>query len=381
MAAERYGVGLPSVGRRALTDHELRRVRRRTRASIIEGVALVLAVAVSVGFGVWVTPALDPEIADTVGGPFGVGVCVAGLVGGAGCLGFARGLWRILAAAAAMYLLGVASLISLAPDLRPPHPIATWIVVGVLVVIGNGFVALRIAGRIRVARRWRRIQADLRGGEVEQFEGRLPATLDPALRALKRHGQFEPTLGRHRVEALPTSGLIVSVDGRTPGRMQVAYMAEVAPTQPHAFRASLPEGIAPAGNGTLQRRSLTQAERDELNAHIRRLRRQYWPAVLVTISLILVTSWEVHSTGSWRGLLGGTCIAWYILAAFTYAAYIRRFRAATKLALDRDLRWVVTVDAETKTREPLPPKLEVLPISQLAWTENATPAPWRVAKF
>jgi hypothetical protein len=175
--------------------------------------------------------------------------------------------------------------------------------------------------------------------------------------------------------------LIVRVDGRLPGVMQVAYMAEVAPTQPHAFRASLPDGIAPTGTGTLQRRSLTPAERKELDAHIQRLRRRYWPAILVSISLVLVTSWEVHTAGSWRGLLGGTCIAWYVLAAFTYAAYVRRIRAASKLALDRDLRWVVTVDAETQGREPLPPRLEVLPISQLAWTENATPAPWRVARF
>jgi hypothetical protein len=381
MAAERYGVGLPSVGRRSLTEHERRRLRGRVRVTLVQCVALVVAVVCSMAFGVRVAPVLDPGTVETVGGPFGIGVCVSGLVGGAGCLAFARGSWRIVAAAAAMYLLGVASLLSLAPDLRTPHPAATWIVVAALVLVGNGFIALRISARARIVGRWRRIQADLGRGEVEQFEGRLPSTLDPALRALNRDGQFEPTMGQHRVEALPTSGLIVRVDGRLPGVMQVAYMAEVAPTQPHAFRASLPDGIAPTGTGTLQRRSLTPAERKELDAHIQRLRRRYWPAILVSISLVLVTSWEVHTAGSWRGLLGGTCIAWYVLAAFTYAAYVRRIRAASKLALDRDLRWVVTVDAETQGREPLPPRLEVLPISQLAWTENATPAPWRVARF
>jgi hypothetical protein len=250
--------------------------------------------------------------------------------------------------------------------------------------VGNGFLVLRAARYARIVWHRRRIRVDLERGNVEQFEGRLPAALDPALRRLAGRGDLVPGTGVHRLEALPSSGLILRVDGRRPSLQQLAYVVDIAPAQPHAFRAALPDGLAPASDDTpvsLQRRSLTPAERDELAVHIRRLRRQYWPAVLVTISLLFVVGWELHAAGSWRGLFGGTCVAWYVLAAFLWAGHIRRIRAAGKLELDRELRWVVTVDDGGSRPEPNPPKLEVLPISQLAWTENATPAHWRVARL
>jgi hypothetical protein len=358
-------------------------VRRGGRHAAWQLATIGLVVAAGIAGGARLGSAFDPEIVGSIGGRAGVAVGISGLLGAAGCLAFARGVWRSVAAGAAVYLLAVASIASLAPDIALPHPIATWIVASVLVIVGNGFLVARGARHARIVWHWRRIRGDLERGHVEQFEGRLPAALDPALRRLVGHGELVPGTGLHRLDALPSSGLILRVDGRMPSLQQLAYVVDIAPTQPHAFRAALPDGLAPANEDTvnLQRRSLSPAEREELAAHISKLRRQYRPVLLVTISLLVVVAWELHAAGSWRGLIGGTCVAWYVLAAFSWAGYIRRIRAAGKLELDRELRWVVTVDDGAPRRELSPPKLEVLPISQLAWTENATPAHWRVARL
>jgi hypothetical protein len=159
----------------------------------------------------------------------------------------------------------------------------------------------------------------------------------------------------------------------------------VARCAPHAFRTELPQGVAPDRRGprlTLKRRSLTADERDELATHIRHLRRRYWPAIAMTLVLVVLVALELRDGLQWRNLLRGRAIGWYLLAALTYVAYVRRVWAARKLEHDRDLRWVVTVEDEPiRTSEPRPPRLEVLPVSQLAWTENANPAGWRVSEL
>jgi hypothetical protein len=380
----RYGAGLPRFGVRPLTEHERQAVRRSLRGAGWRLAILGLLVATGVGGAISLRSVLDPLVVDDIGGTPGVAVGITGLLGAAGCLALARGVWRAVAVAAAIYLLAVAGLATLVPGASLPHPIATWIVAAILVALGNVFLAIRGARQARLVWHRRRIRADLARGEVEQFAGQLPASVDPALRRAVGRGELVPGTGPHRLDALPSSGLILGVDGRMPSLQQLAYVVDIAPTQPHAFRASLPDGLAPANEDVpvhLQRRSLTPAERDELAAHIRRLRRQYRPALLVTLSLFIVVGWELQAAGSWRGLVGGTCVAWYVLAAFSWTGYVRRIRAAGKLALDRELRWVVTVDDAGSSPEPNPPRLEVLPISQLAWTENATPATWRIARL
>jgi hypothetical protein len=81
----------------------------------------------------------------------------------------------------------------------------------------------------------------------------------------------------------------------------------------------------------------------------------------------------------------------YALAGIAYFGYARRIAAAKKLESDRELRWVVTVDdVHRDAAEPdgsttpiaaNAPRLEVLPISHLAWTENASPAAWRLCRL
>jgi hypothetical protein len=130
----------------------------------------------------------------------------------------------------------------------------------------------------------------------------------------------------------------------------------------------------------LQRRSLTPAESAEITAHIKSLRRQIWPALTATIAVAVVIGARLWIEGRWEALLDSVALGWYALALVAYIGYGRRIVAARKLEFDRELRWVVTVDDPHKAGDSAP-KLEVLPVSHLAWTENAAPAPWRLCRL
>jgi hypothetical protein len=136
---------------------------------------------------------------------------------------------------------------------------------------------------------------------------------------------------------------------------------------------------------TLKRRSLSPAERGELARHIDTLRGRYWPPIVVTSAVVVVVGVRLWVEGPDSDLLGAGSLVWYGLALLTYLAYVRRIRAARRLHWDRELRWVVTVhDRATLASSEgvgMAPKLEMLPISQLAWTENARPAAWRTSKL
>jgi hypothetical protein len=177
---------------------------------------------------------------------------------------------------------------------------------------------------------------------------------------------------------------------------RIAHVAQVALARPHAFRTELPDGVVaetPDPNLRLQRRSLSPDERAEIDRHIRRLRARIWPAVAATIALAIATAWRLHAVGDLRsffvGEVAGSAAAtlsgwlgWAALAGFAYIGYARRVVAARRLEWDRRLRWVVTVDEVASSSAGAPsPKLEVLPVSQLMWTENAAPAPWRTLRL
>lgn len=383
----RYGAGLPRVGGRRLGDHERRTLRRRLQRLQLEAVAWVSGLVVVAGASAWLAPELERRVLVHLGGPTGVMLAATGAVGLVSCLLTGRRAWRVAGALGALYLLLAAGL-EVASAAASPPAMMTWFVVFSLVVLGNGYVCMRGWQRARVLVRRRRIYEDLADGRVEQFAGRLDAMVDETLRQLAERGDLRPGgTEPHRLELLPRSGVVLRVDGRPLRRLAAAYMTEIAPTQPHAFRAQLPAGVGPdtsaAGlNVDLRRRSLTPAERAEIAAHIRRLRRGIGPVVLVTIAVVTVTGIQLWHGLRWDALTEGVSLAWWALAAIAWGGYVRRVLAARKLEHDRDLRWVVTVhDPSATPSDPAPPKLEVLPISQLAWTENAAPAVWRVSRI
>jgi hypothetical protein len=383
----RYAAGLPHVGRRALGDHERSCIRRRLRRLELEAIASLaglVGIAVAAGSN---APMLEPHIVATLGGTVGVMLSVTGAIGLVVCLCTGRRVWRT-AGALGVSLLLIAAGLEATMTVSPAPTVAIWFVVFALVVLGNGTLCMAGWQHARVLVRRRRVQEDLADGWVEQFEGRVTAVVDETLRHLRDRGDLRPNgSAPHRLELLPRSGLLLRIDGRPLRRLAAAYMAEIAPAQPHAFRARLPAGLVPHEERSrlavdLRRRSLTPAERAEIAAHIRRLRRGISPVVAVTLVVVVVTGAQLLQGLRWDALTEGVSLAWYALAAIAWAGYVRRILAARKLEHDRTLRWVVTVhDAVTTDADPTPPKLEVLPISQLAWTENAAPAMWRVSRI
>jgi hypothetical protein len=185
------------------------------------------------------------------------------------------------------------------------------------------------------------------------------------------------------LEVLPTAGAAISFCGRTLARFERVHIAEVAAARPHAFRTALPKGVIQVRSPArlqLQRRSLTPAESAEITGHIKSLRRQIWPALTATLAVAIVVGARLWIEGRWESLLDSVAIGWYALAVVAYVGYGRRILAARKLEFDRELRWVVTVEDPHKPGDAAP-KLEVLPVSHLAWTENAAPAPWRLCRL
>ncbi len=380
--AHRYGAGLPRVGSRALEPHERAAIHRRLWVTWIWA-AVIVSVAVAGGLSAPVIGgALDPLTLESIGGVPGVFLALLGGLGLLGALVGGRGLWRIAALICVAYLLVVWGVETLVPILPRPSAVLTRLVLLAAVVTGNGHTVARIWDRARVLVRLRALRRDLHDGTVECFAGRTPTyPADETLRRFRRARKRDRGDEVQRVELLPSSGVVLRVNGRALGRLEVAHLAEVAPSQPHALRVELPSGLVgtPHPGVRLRRRSLTPAEREELARHIHSLRRRYGGVAIVTVAAIGVLATRITSTGAdWRALLDPMAIGWYGLAAFTWAAYVRRILAARKLEHDRALRWVVTVDPTEPRRGP---RLEVLPISQLAWTENASPATWRLTRF
>jgi hypothetical protein len=382
--AVRYAAGLPRVGVRSLGEQEARAIVGRMRRTWLEAVLGGLGACAAWAMGVTAGGALDPRLVETLGGPAGMAICASGVFGALAALVSARGWWRLGAAGGLVYLLAVASIGRLAPELRLPSEWITWTVAIATVVLGNAFFAVSLARRVAVVRRSAAIRADLTRARVEQYEGRpAPDARSGGLRWGGPEGRSDPA-GR-RLELLPTSGLVLRIDGRVPDRLGRVYVADVAPAMPHALRVALPEGVAPSRSSTelaLQRRSLTPGERDELQRHIDRLRGGLGAIAAMSAITVVVTVSRLWPGYEPAGLFDLTALLWYGLMAWALVAYFRRIAAARKLEADRKLRWVVTVDAPRPLdRDPVPPKLEVLPVSQLAWTEHSAPAGWRISRL
>ena len=71
-------------------------------------------------------------------------------------------------------------------------------------------------------------------------------------------------------------------------------------------------------------------------------------------------------------------LLWLLMAALATALYAGRLRAAGRLHQDAGFQWLVSVDdADPKTPDCVP-RMEVLPVSRLLWTEDGRPAAWRM---
>jgi len=383
-AHQRYASGLPWTRRRALSDAEVAWVLRRA-GKLRQHAALVVVLAALSVVAAWQIAELTPQ-AKRFGGSIGLWLGTVGLAGS--IVALLRGGWvRILAGLGTLYLVGLAAVGALVPELERPH-LFTKIVVASMIALGVG-VLLTVATRhLLVLLRLPRLRADLQAGAVDCFEGALDSPT-PELRRLARRGYRGADDGTMRLDVLPRSGLVLRAGGRRCELWIRAHLARVAMGQPHALRVRLPDGVVPSGTATrlhLQRRSLSPEERAELDDHIGRLRRRPWAAIAASSGLAVAMAWQLgrSDANGWdalRILVDPMMLGWYGLTLLTVVAYVRRSIAARKLEDDKRLRWVVTVDDGAEPDSATPPRLEVLPVSQLAWTENASPAGWRTSRL
>ncbi len=378
----RYAAGLPHLDRRPLPEHDRTWLRRRlTRLRLHVGLAL--GVTAGIMAGAHAVAARMPALDEALHGGLGLGLVTLGSLGVLGCLG-TRGWWRRLALLGVLYLLPALGLSTWWPDLSMPRWLTAEVLVGTT-VLGLSYLGLGLARRLRLLRQVPRIRRDLAAGALDRYESEEPdRTLAPALAPLRTAGLL-PAPETVRLEVLPRSGLVLRANGRRVERWMVVHLADVAPAQPHALRVDLPRGVAPAAPDPhlrLQRRSLTPQERAEIARHITRLRQRWWPAALLTVVVTGLVGWDLRTATASEGFpLDGASLGWLALLVVVYIGYGRRILAARRLEHDRRLRWVVTVHQDAADPRTDPPTLEVLPISQLAWTEKASPAGWRLSRL
>lgn len=381
----RYAASLPWVAARRVPSDERRALLRGLGAQARRsGGAFVLLAALVTG-GAALVDATMPIIATQLGGTAGVALAVLGLCG---VLAWAIAARRFVRLGLALTAIATCTSSLLAPDLLSTPWLRTpW---ALIVLAGSGAIAMAAWQRARVLVRLPRILADIGAGELEVFEG--PGM--PGNHSLRQVLGRVPPSRTVRLEVLPRAQLVVRIDGAWTQRWQLAHVAEIAAARPHAYRTALPDGvvrIAPDARLRLERRSLTPEERAELTDHVRRLRRAAWPALGATLAVVAVLGVRMSFEPDWHNLVDAVALGWYALAGIAYFGYARRIAAARKLESDRELRWVVTVDdvhreaaEQGGAATPIAanaPRLEVLPISHLAWTENASPAAWRLCRL
>lgn len=361
IGARRWAESMPFSTRRELRPGEQTTWRRRAWKLVAQTVAITTATIVGVGVAAVAIDRAMPALAHAFGGVAGLALSLLGVTGLVGaCLvrSSARPtplLPRIGGLAALALTIGATAW---APEdalsslwLRTP-----WVAI---VLLGTGTIALFAWQRAALLVRLPRLFADLRAGGVDVYAG-------------GRAGA--------RLDVMPGSRVVIGRNGSATSRITTTRTAEIAPPQPHAYRTSLPRGVVRAhadAQVKLQRRGLTVDEREELGAHIRRLRRTAWPALGSLFAVALVLALRMLEDPDWHNLVDVVAFGWYALGVVACVAYARRHAAAKKLAIDRDLRWVVTVD-DASPRAAGVARLEVLPVSHLAWTEDAAPALWRM---
>lgn len=390
--SDRWCAGLQKTGRRRLDAEEVEWVRMRIamlRRRTWWTASAVLLVLAATAAGVLLV-AESATLADSVFIVGGTWALELGLLGVAACLLTGRRLWRLVAVLGLLLLVAAAGLEAMLPAASVYVDELTSSAGVAMLVLGNAYTLALARDQARVLRGTRVLLEDAQAGWVDRFEGAVESDVDdPAVQRLVGRGYLmRGELNVQRLEILPGSSLIIRANGRPVEHWARAHVAEIAPPRLFAMRIELPRELMRVENDpsvTLKRRSLSPAERGELARHIDSLRRRYWPPIVVTVGIAAVIGVRLWAEGPRTDLFGTGSLLWYGLALLTYLAYVRRIRAARRLHWDRELRWVVTVhDRATLASSEgagVAPKLEMLPISQLAWTENARPAAWRTSKL
>lgn len=367
----RYGGGLPKVGTRALADTDVERVRRALRRAKtwLSGTVVVLTASALLATS-GVVP-LHPVVVFASGVAIVSSIVAVALGSTAVRVGVAAG---IVAQGVVLWMASVM------PEARPPHPLLVGALQAGTVVLSARLVLLRLHGAWSLYRRRAAVAEDLHARDVDRCAGRLRELAEArTFQILQRRGEIVEAGPRHEIELLPRSGFVLQVDGRPLSRPLLARVTSVAPTVPHAFRVALPSDLSAIASPTVQleRRSLTPAEREELERRATGMRRPPWSLYVALPAVLAAGGWQWEHASADVPWLGLAAIAVYLLGGAAAFHYVQRLRTASRLRSDAELRWLVTV-TERDAPEGAAPHLEMLPVSRLAWTEHARPASWRL---
>lgn len=367
----RYGGGLPKVGTRTLEDTEVVRIRRavsRAKAWLAGAASIVVAAGLLAGS---TALPLHPVVAFAA---------TLGIVASVTAVALGSVAVRVGVAAGIVAQAVVVWMASAMPEARPPHPILVGALQLGTIVLSARLVLLRLHGAWTLYRRRNAVAEDLQQRDVDCCAGRLRELQDArTFQILQRRGEVIESGPRHEIELLPRSGFVVRVDGRTLSQPLLARVTSIAPTVPHAFRVALPPDLSAIASPTVQleRRSLTPAEREELDRRAQSMRRPPWTIYVAAPAVLAALGWQWEHTTAEVPWLGLVAAAVYLLGGAAAFHYVHRMRTASRLRADAELRWLVTV-TDRDAPEGAAPRLEMLPVSRLAWTEHARPAPWRL---
>ncbi len=374
-AAERWCAGLPHAGERALSDPErawlTRRLTRTRRRLLLAATGLGLVTALLPLAFAWRVP-----LGEALGLAALAWLGAAGLVGAGFALTGRSRARRLLAAAGLLFMLGQVALESAAHHLlgRSLHPAVTDLTAAVraaILLLGLIELWARARDGRRLLAALGRARADLARGRVEVFAAHTAQTTATTA------APPEP----HRLEVLPQSGLLLRAGGSLVQSWNLAPVAALAPARLHALRVPIPGARARDPNLRIHRRSLSPDERVELRAQARRLRRHVGPVVVTWLAAAgyVVARAALDGQGpTMAHLLRPGAMLWLLLAVLASAVYATRLRAARRLRQDAGFQWLVSVDEADPRSPDTVPRMEVLPVSRLLWTEDGRPAAWRM---
>lgn len=253
---------------------------------------------------------------------------------------------------------------------------------GLVLYLGGGFMGvLRIFGLRKAASVLSRLEDDLEKGIACEFAG-IPPADTPVPEALKRKGvRFAPDR-RIVFAALPKSGVLVSIDGRFVDSYEVFQAAwdplEITTTATGGGM-EIPLAVPLADTGLAQRHALPR-ELEEIRSHRERLLRRAGLSFLglTYFAAQIARLGEIALAGKLKVELSGS--GWIIAAGFGAVVAARFLLLRMRLGRALEGGRILLVRDPAASLE-APPQAELLMGTQVLWTENGEPAPWRRQRF
>lgn len=242
--------------------------------------------------------------------------------------------------------------------------------VAVLLVSLLGAPALLLAAGDAHQRR-RKLLADLERAEVEVFVGTVGIATDAVsgdVTRLVARGELGGERSQ-RVEVLPVSGFLASIDGTLRSDHLVPDIQDVAPARPPR---PIDEATLAAGSREL---ALTQEEREEMRARAVQLWRTpgalLGPVLYAALGLVM---WRAQGS-TWLDRYWPSLIIAGLVATAAIVGLVRRYLSATRV--ERDAASGVALEIIEAEDDGTLHRMVVLREAGLVWSVDDLPAEWR----